>query len=112
MTYFDDGPSWELCWKIDISKYVDILTVFNSVINLATSAVPHHINDSIWLSHGTLLIGAGNHILLHGQAKQPSNKEASLNLFEYVARHNGPLDDFHPQMLLQCLLWGKVYLYI
>lgn len=29
------------------------------------------------------------------------------SLFEYVARQNGPLDDYHPQMLLQCLLWGK-----
>jgi len=30
------------------------------------------------------------------------------SLFEYVARQNGPLDDYHPQMLLQCLLWGKL----
>ena len=29
------------------------------------------------------------------------------SLFEYVARQNGPLDDYHPQMLLQCLLWGN-----
>jgi hypothetical protein len=28
------------------------------------------------------------------------------SLFEHVARHNGPLWDYHPQMLLQCLLWG------
>lgn len=28
------------------------------------------------------------------------------SLFDYVARQNGPLEDYHPQMLLQCLLWG------
>jgi hypothetical protein len=27
-------------------------------------------------------------------------------LFEHVARRNGPLEDYNPQMLLQCLLWG------
>ena len=31
---------------------------------------------------------------------------AGQGLFEYVARENGPLEQFHPQMLLQCLLWG------
>lgn len=28
------------------------------------------------------------------------------SLFELVAIRNSPLVDFHPQMLLQCLLWG------
>jgi hypothetical protein len=27
-------------------------------------------------------------------------------LIEYVARQNGPLEDYHPQMLLQCLIWS------
>jgi len=34
---------------------------------------------------------------------EPTEQEG---LFEYVARENGPLEQFHPQMLLQCLLWG------
>lgn len=32
--------------------------------------------------------------------------EEGESLFEYVARQNGPLEDYHPQMILQCLLWG------
>lgn len=32
--------------------------------------------------------------------------EEDESLFEYVARRNGPLEDYHPQMILQCLLWG------
>jgi hypothetical protein len=32
--------------------------------------------------------------------------ENDESLFEYVARQNGPLEDYHPQMILQCLLWG------
>jgi len=44
---------------------------------------------------------------LFGQQSPVSGKESSpKSLFEYVARHNGPLVDYHPQMLLQCLLWG------
>ena len=36
--------------------------------------------------------------------QKPSGDET---LFELVARLNGPLDDYHPQMLLQCLIWGE-----
>jgi hypothetical protein len=44
-------------------------------------------------------------MVLYGQPRA-GNDLRQENLFEYVARHNGPLDDYHPQMLLQCLLWG------
>lgn len=36
--------------------------------------------------------------------------DSTESLFEYVAKLNGPLEDYHPQMLLQCLLWNKVEL--
>ncbi len=39
--------------------------------------------------------------LAEGEEKAPES------LMEYVARQNGPLDDYHPQMLLQCLIWGS-----
>lgn len=70
---------------------------------LCFSLLPHSISDSIWLAHGTLLVGSGHQMLLYGQAHEKSNDES---LFEHVARLNGPLMDYHPQMLLQCLLWG------
>ena len=38
--------------------------------------------------------------------KNPDPEPTEQGLFEYVARGNGPLEQFHPQMLLQCLLWG------
>ncbi|KAJ8594840.1 hypothetical protein M405DRAFT_857819 [Rhizopogon salebrosus TDB-379] len=82
-TYFDDDPGWAICWKVDIRK------------------------DSIWLANGSFLIGAGHQLFLFGQTAQQKDQEP---LFQYVARHNGPLEDYHPQMLLQCLLWGKVEL--
>jgi len=44
---------------------------------------------------------------LYGLPRQPENEDAEEGLFEFVARLNGPLADYHPQMLLQCLLWGK-----
>jgi hypothetical protein len=44
-------------------------------------------------------------MFLYGQPSKPHSAQDD-SLFEYVARHNGPLQDYHPQMLLQCLLWG------
>lgn len=45
---------------------------------------------------------------LFGQPERPQDGSSPPeSLFEYVARNNGPLVDYHPQMLLQCLLWGQ-----
>lgn len=74
------------------------------------SMVPYPISDSIWLADGSLLVGAGHQMFLYGQRQLQnptlSGEAPSNSLFEYAARHNGPLEDYHPQMLLQCLLWG------
>ncbi|KAG6836376.1 hypothetical protein H0H93_008676 [Arthromyces matolae] len=89
MTYFDEGPGWATCTIINVGGFI-----------------PIPISDSIWLDHGSLLIAAGHQMLLYG----PLAASADETLFEYAARHNGPLVDYHPQMILQCLLWGKVEL--
>ena len=69
----------------------------------------HHITDSIWLAGGRLLVGAGHHMLQYEQCKAKNVKEdRPVGLFEHVAWLNGPLPDYHPQMILQCLLWGMV----
>ncbi|KAL4242218.1 hypothetical protein ABKN59_001911 [Abortiporus biennis] len=94
MTYFDETLGWGLCWSIDQSNII-----------------PQAISDSIWLKMGSLLIGAGHLMLLYGQPKPGiADTNQAESLFEHVARHNGPLDDYHPQMLLQCLLWEKIEL--
>lgn len=51
---------------------------------------------------------------LYGLPRRPEREDSEREdseegLFEHVARLNGPLADYHPQMLLQCLLWGKFY---
>ena len=43
---------------------------------------------------------------LEASAANTEREPTEQGLFEYVARENGPLEQFHPQMLLQCLLWG------
>ncbi|KAG6818061.1 hypothetical protein H0H87_009216 [Tephrocybe sp. NHM501043] len=90
MTYFDEGPGWTTCTTIEIGGFI-----------------PLPIQDSIWLDHGSLLVAAGHQVFLYGPPSSDSDEET---LFEYAARHNGPLDDYHPQMILQCLLWEKVEL--
>lgn len=39
-------------------------------------------------------------------AQESKGEQRAKNLFEMVASQNGLLEDHHPQMLLQCLLWG------
>jgi hypothetical protein len=36
-----------------------------------------------------------------------TSEKSAESLIEYVARQNGPLEDYHPQMLLQCLIWSS-----
>ncbi|CCM05189.1 uncharacterized protein FIBRA_07398 [Fibroporia radiculosa] len=92
MSYFDETAGWGRCWSIDIGRML-----------------PHPIGDSIWLARGSLLIGAGHVMLLFGQAARATKDiQHEESLFEHVARYNGPLDNYHPQMILQCLLWEKV----
>lgn len=91
-TYFEDDPGWAVVKQISLE-----------------GILPHPISDSIWLANGSLLVGAGHQMLLYGQAHKESSKEDE-SLFEVVARRNGPLVDYHPQMLLQCLLWEKLEL--
>ncbi|KAI6162072.1 RAVE protein 1 C terminal-domain-containing protein [Pisolithus thermaeus] len=91
-TYFDDDPGWVIYYKIEIGSFV-----------------PYPISDSIWLANGSFLVGAGHQMFLFSQTSSFA-RDTSCSLFESVARSNGPLDDYHPQMLLQCLLWGKLSL--
>lgn len=84
MTYFEQESAWHVVGEIDIS-----------------SITPYPIADSIWLAGRAFLVGTGAQMLLYGQST-----ESKDTLFDIVARQNGPLDDYHPQMLLQCLLWG------
>ncbi|KDQ14428.1 hypothetical protein BOTBODRAFT_159267, partial [Botryobasidium botryosum FD-172 SS1] len=94
MNYFDSEPTWEVLGQIDIAP-----------------TTPYSIGDSIWLAGGSLLVGAGHQIFHYGRNPASlSQNGASEDLFETVARENGPLEDYHPQMILQCLLWGKIEL--
>ncbi|KAL4070811.1 RAVE protein 1 C terminal-domain-containing protein [Scleroderma citrinum] len=92
-TYFDNEPGWVMCWKVELGNFV-----------------PYPISDSIWLANGSFLVGAGHQMFLYAQTSSLDAGPTTCSLFEYVVRSNGPLEDYHPQMLLQCLLWGKLSL--
>jgi len=78
--------------------------------NTAVSFIPYPISDSIWLANSSLLVGAGNQMRLYGPPdKSRATSKDEESLFEFVTRQNGPLEDYHPQILLQCLLWGMSF---
>jgi hypothetical protein len=100
--YLEAGPSWACIREI-------------SLLNVT----PHPIGDSVWLSSGNLVIGAGNQLFVHDEnvtvaenlvpdlrfttfGRQPQN------IFDVVSRLNGPLPVYHPQFVSQCLLAGKM----
>ncbi len=84
-----------------------------SISDICGRCTPYPIKDFIWFAGGSLLVGAGHQILQYGSLpftlRGPAEQRAPT-LFERVARQNGPLPDYHPQNLLQCLLWGMMNL--
>jgi hypothetical protein len=70
------------------------------------STIPYPISDSVWLANGALAVATGHIISLYTQSIPSTSSKTKESLFEHVARSNGPLDDYSPQMLLQLLLWG------
>lgn len=83
------------------------------------------INDSIWLAGGSLAVGCGNQVYLfsrylerdspvptpkssvkEGKGTRTDDDEVQ-DVFELVASHNGPVLDYHPTLLAQCLLWSE-----
>lgn len=102
LSYVDVTPGWAPFLHIEMRKY---------------TSVP--ISDSIWIAGGSLAVAAGNQIYIfsrflseptppgtpHDEDTDPDEPE---DIFELIAYRNGPLVDYHPTMLLQCLLWDKI----
>ncbi|ORX33596.1 RAVE protein 1 C terminal-domain-containing protein [Kockovaella imperatae] len=118
MSYDGTSAGWAPFMQIDMTSY---------------SSIP--ISDSIWLAEGSLAVGAGNQIYLFSRfldrdtpaptpaaslrraetgpapvstAKLGEESDEPEDLFQLIAYENGPLWDYHPTMLSQCLLWNKI----
>ncbi|KAF2274080.1 WD repeat protein-like protein [Westerdykella ornata] len=102
--YLNAGPSWVRIREVSIRD-----------------STPHPIGDSVWLGSGNLVMCAGNQLYIQDEHVQVtealfpslrliSHKTASVDIFMTVSRLNGPLPVYHPQMLSQCVLAGKLML--
>jgi hypothetical protein len=100
--YLNAGPSWVQIRDVRIRDIT-----------------PHPIGDSVWLGSGNLIIGAGNQLFIQDEHVEVSEalfpslraftrKSATIDLFTAVSRLNGPLPVYHPQLLSQCVLAGKL----
>lgn len=106
--YLDHGPSWASIREVRIRELT-----------------PHPIGDSVWLGSGNLVIGAGNQLFvqdehvevddgvvpdfrLAAQSHREAHRKKEVDLFTLVSRLNGPLPVYHPQLLAQCVLLGKL----
>ncbi|WVQ76366.1 hypothetical protein IAR50_006031 [Cryptococcus sp. DSM 104548] len=96
MSYAEATAGWAPFLSIDMSAY---------------TGVP--INDSIWLAGGSLAVGAGNQVYMFSRFLEKSAGEKEEeggddeDIFQHIAQKNGPLVDYHPILLAQCLLWDK-----
>jgi WD40 repeat protein len=102
--YLNAGPSWVQIRDVSIRDIT-----------------PHPIGDSVWLGSGNLIIGAGNQLFIQDEhvevseslfpsLRTLSRKSANIDIFTAVSRLNGPLPIYHPQLLSQCVLAGKLLL--
>lgn len=102
--YLNAGPSWVQVRDVRIRDIT-----------------PHPIGDSVWLGSGNLVIGSGNQLFIQDEQVEVSeslfpnlrmfsHKTASIDIFTAVSRLNGPLPVYHPQMLSQCVLAGRLLL--
>lgn len=123
MSYSEKGPGWAPFITINLDRYVAVSSHLceTKLRRYRYTSVP--INDSIWLAGGSLAVGAGNQIYLFSRfldretptpSPSASGRSVSLNegepedLFQMIAWQNGPLLDYHPTVLSQCLIWGKL----
>jgi hypothetical protein len=82
---------------------------------------PSPIADSIWLAGGSLAVGCGNQVYLFSRyldretpipTPRSSVRDVRMDdaepedVFQLVASQNGPVVDYHPTILAQCVLWG------
>lgn len=99
--YLNAGPAWASFRQINVRDIT-----------------PHPIGDSLWLSNGSLVIGAGNQLFVYSrkveelddlskQLRLSSLKARLDDIFEIVSHLNGPVPVYHPQFLQQCILAGK-----
>ena len=103
--YLDAGPAWAVLREIRL-----------------TDLTPHPIGDSVWLSHGDLVVGTGNQLFVYDRKIEVAGTLAttlrlsahhqplSTELFSVVTRLNGQLPVFHPQFVSQCILRGNLVL--
>lgn len=99
--------------------YLDLQPSWTQIREIWTrDLTPHPIGDSCWLTHGHLIIGAGNQLFIYDKEidaadplvsglRIPSRGQPTVDIFDVVSRLNGPLPVFHPQFLAQCILAGK-----
>ncbi|KAK8223278.1 WD repeat protein-like protein [Phyllosticta capitalensis] len=102
--YLNAGPSWTAIREVRIRDLT-----------------PHPIGDSVWLGSGNLVIGAGNQLFVQDEVvevddsllpdlRSVARRKKDVDLFTLVSRLNGPLPVYHPQLLAQCVLSGKLLL--
>ena len=102
--YLDRGPAWAAIREISIRDFTS-----------------HPIGDSTWLGDGNIVIGSGSQLFMYDRSASFSegmtsslsastHQEKPVDLFDLVTLLNGPLPLFHPQMLSQLILAGKMAL--
>ncbi|KAG0315086.1 regulator of (H+)-ATPase in vacuolar membrane [Linnemannia gamsii] len=93
-------------------------TIWERFLNInIPSFVNHPISSIAWLDMGTLSVGAGGTMLLYSKwlsedymTIAPGYEEFKLapTLQHALSSMHGPLADYHPNLLVEFFMWGKV----
>lgn len=108
--------------------YTNDMPAFAPIKSLEFAQTSHNISDSVWLN-GILFVGSGNQIIFYdctaknslswedivgdkytkkiiGDRLLSSNKITSILHLVELLNNTSPL--YHPQVLIQCIYWGKI----
>ncbi|KZT57808.1 hypothetical protein CALCODRAFT_265994 [Calocera cornea HHB12733] len=91
MTYFDTTPSWASWLHVSVDKFS-----------------PLALRGASFLGDGSLVVTAGNQVIAFNPTLLDPPPSEPSNILALLISRIGPLPDWHPQVVLQCLLWNKV----
>ena len=93
----------------ELKKHIDDDLVWAKLTDIEWT-LPEPINLVCWLHTGAILVASDKSMVVYDkwfQHEEVGSMNLEPNIFSLASRKNGRLPDYHPQLLIHYLLWGK-----